>query len=77
MADHEAVSRWEAIEGLRQYTSHVHPLGDLIEHDIDSEGDCVCGPRVEPVPTDDAGGLGWMYVHSSLDGREKEEAGRG
>ena len=76
MSDHDVVLQWEAIEGLRRFTSHVHPLSDLIEHDIDSDGDCVCGPVVEPVPTDDAGGLGWMFVHSSLDGREEAERAR-
>lgn len=68
--------RWEAVEGLRRFTSHVYPIGDLVEHDIDSDGDCVCGPRIEPVPIDDMGGLGWMFVHASLDGREIAERGR-
>lgn len=80
VADHGGVLRWEADEGGRRFTSHMHPAGDLIEHDISSDGDCICGPTVIPVPTDDMGGLGWVYVHSSLDGREqaeREEAGRG
>ena len=49
---------------------HVSPLGDLIEHDL--EGECVCGPRSEPVPRDD-GSMGWVVVHASLDGREALE----
>lgn len=64
---------WRAIAGLRPHTSHVHPIGDLIDHDIDSDGDCVCGPRVGPVPIDKFGGLGWVYIHASLDGRERTE----
>ena len=47
---------------------HVYPIGDLIEHDTDSE-DCICGPQVEAVPRKD-GTLGWVYTHHSLDGRE-------
>jgi hypothetical protein len=49
---------------------HVHPLHDLIEHEL--TGDCPCGPRPEPVKRDD-GSVGWLLVHNSLDGREKRE----
>jgi hypothetical protein len=49
---------------------HIVPLADLIEHE--ETPDCVCGPNVEHVPNPD-GPDGWMYVHSSLDGREKNE----
>lgn len=68
-----ATDAWDAVEGDRQFTSHLRPLADLVEHTVD--GDCVCGPLVEPVPTDDMGGLGWVYVHASLDGREFAEGG--
>lgn len=47
---------------------HVIPRGDLIVHE--SGEDCVCGPRCEPVGRRDAG-VGWLYVHHSLDGRER------
>lgn len=50
---------------------HVYPIGDLIEHDTDSD-DCVCGPTTEHVPGDD-GGDGWVITHHSLDGREAHE----
>lgn len=50
---------------------HTFPLNDLIDHDTDSD-DCVCGPRIEPVPADD-GSMGWVVVHHSLDGREANE----
>lgn len=49
---------------------HVTPLHDLVTHQADE--DCVCGPRVDPVPRDD-GSIGWVLVHHSLDGREATE----
>lgn len=52
-------------------TVYALPRGDLIAHDSDG-GDCPCGPTTEPVPRDD-GSYGWVVVHHSLDGREKEE----
>jgi hypothetical protein len=51
---------------------HTYPLGDLIEHDT-SGPDCVCGPAVELVRNDDGTDAGWLYIHHSLDGREKRE----
>jgi hypothetical protein len=51
-------------------TLHVHPLRDLIEHELTD--DCPCGPRQQPVTRED-GSVGWLVVHSSLDGREKHE----
>lgn len=53
---------------------HVFPLGDLIEHDTEGD-DCVCGPTATPVEQDD-GGIAWMTVHHSLDGREQREGRR-
>jgi hypothetical protein len=55
-------------------TIHVHPPGDLIEHEI-TDG-CPCGPRQQPVKSHD-GSVGWLVVHHSLDGREEREHGRG
>lgn len=49
---------------------HVVPVNDLIEH---PDNDCPCGPDVEPVFRED-GSNGWLIVHHSLDGREKEES---
>ncbi len=51
---------------------HVVPVGDLMDHDID--GDCLCGPRLEPIKRLD-GSVAWMHVHHSLDGRENKETG--
>ena len=66
------MTRWQCIEGLQPGTAIVHPLNDIIEHDVDGEDACVCGPRVEPVPRDN-GSNGWLYTHHSLDGREQSE----
>jgi len=49
---------------------HVHPVADLIEHEITDS--CPCGPQARPVKRDD-GSVGWLLVHSSLDGREAGE----
>lgn len=54
-------------------TRHVTPSNDLIEHVIDWDGECVCGPECIPVPRED-GSNGWLYVHHSLDGRELADA---
>lgn len=54
-------------------TVHVAPAGDLIEHRIDDDSDCVCGPRVEPTTTDNDGRIDWVVIHHSLDGREHKE----
>lgn len=51
---------------------HVHPLNDLIAHDIEPDTSCVCVPRVELIDNPD-GPDGWMHVHHSLDGREHHE----
>jgi hypothetical protein len=56
---------WESIQ-LDNDDVHVHPLGDLVEHEPE---DCVCGPTVEPVPRDD-GSVGWCIIHHALDARE-------
>jgi hypothetical protein len=47
---------------------HVFPLGDLVDHDTDTDG-CVCGPTTTPVERDD-GSIGWVLTHHALDGRE-------
>jgi hypothetical protein len=54
---------------------HVHVMpeegSDHIEHQL--APDCVCGPRLELVERDH-GPDGWISVHASLDGRERNEA---
>lgn len=54
--------------------SHVyaHPVGDLIDHDLNPDGECVCGPTPKLIEDGD-GDDAWMYVHHSLDGRENRE----
>ena len=54
--------------------THVVPRGDVIQHDAD--GECVCGPRTQPVVRLD-GSMGWLVTHASLDGRELREATMG
>lgn len=54
-------------------TIHVLPVADLIQHDTDD--DCPCGPRAEPVGRAD-GSMEWVAVHHSLDGREQSESWR-
>lgn len=53
-------------------TVHVAPVGDLVEHDIGDNGECVCGPRYVPVKRAD-GSVGWVVTHNSLDGRDLAE----
>ena len=55
---------------------HVMPINDLVEHEWDDNGDCPCGPEVQPVERDD-GSIGWVYIHSALDGRDLGEEGQG
>jgi hypothetical protein len=63
------VEEWDVTEGSRRHTAHVVPISDFIDHAVDADGDCICGPRTVPVATT-GGGFGWMYFHHSLDGRE-------
>lgn len=65
----EAVWRFVCIE---PHIAVVYPEGDLIEHHLDGEDGCVCGPAVEAIPCKD-GSVSWMYTHHSLDGREERE----
>ena len=64
------LKKWEALR-VEPGVVHVHPLGDLIEHDTDGP-DCECHPQPEHVPNPN-GPDGWLYIHSSLDGREAHE----
>ena len=57
-----------AAGGAMGQTIHVIPIADLIDHE---DNDCICGPTIEHVPTDD--GDGWLITHHSLDGREHAE----
>lgn len=48
---------------------HVYPTGDVIEHSLDDQGDCLCGPLAE-LHQDTPVGDVYLYRHHSLDGRE-------
>lgn len=50
--------------------AHAVPLNDALVHTFDPG--CACGPREDHVPTPD--GIGRLFVHHSLDGREQHEA---
>ena len=52
-------------------TFHVHPIDDLIDHELTD--DCPCGPTMQPVEHDD-GSVACVLVHHSLDGREADES---
>jgi hypothetical protein len=70
-----AEGAWLVVRHVRadgSLTGHTVPEHDLIEHDLDAEGDCICGPAMDLLrehPVFD-GEDGWWYVHNSLDGRE-------
>ncbi|MCW2674805.1 MAG: hypothetical protein JWP14_3394 [Frankiales bacterium] len=68
----QVTGRWEA--ATVDYGQHVHvlPLADTVAHQENDEGDCVCGPHTHPIERKD-GSIGWLIVHSSLDGRELTE----
>lgn len=55
---------------------HIMPINDLVEHEWDDDGNCPCGPEVQPVKRED-GSIGWCYIHSALDGRDLDEDGQG
>lgn len=45
---------------------HVWPHADWIRHETDDDdGDCPCGPQVEPVPRE-GGSTGWLVKHHPL-----------
>jgi hypothetical protein len=51
-------------------SAHVVPRDDAIDHDTNDE--CICIPRSDPVTRVD-GSVGWVVVHHALDGREQTE----
>ena len=55
---------------------HIMPINDLVEHEWDDDGDCPCGPEVQPVERED-GSISWVYMHNALDGRDLEEQDQG
>lgn len=53
---------WQVIDMDQEV--HVVPIGDLWEHDPE----CLCGPRCEI-----EAGSKMLFIHNSLDGRERYE----
>jgi hypothetical protein len=65
-------------EAVRNINPPTHTIpeswsDDAFHHEIDE--DCPCGPTSQPVQRED-GSVGWVIVHHSLDGREKDEVSR-
>lgn len=63
---------WDACPGGCRGTAHLFPEGDLMEHETFHDDGCNCGPVTIPVVFAD-GGIGWIYQHHALDGRELAE----
>lgn len=55
---------------------HVLPIEDRVSH---TWLECVCGPDAKLVVQEENTDVGdvWMYVHHSLDGRERNEPAPG
>lgn len=72
MLTHPDHRGWESV--THDEGDHVHtvPYLDLITHLEDGDGDCPCGPTIEPVARKD-GSIAWCIHHHSLDGREGDE----
>lgn len=52
---------------------HVWPEDDVVDHDIDSLDECVCGPTVAFLDNDGTAFVQPLVSHHSLDGRERNE----
>lgn len=62
---------WEACTWDEGDHVHVVPLDDIVNHDEDNNGECICGVVTAPVQRDD-GSTAWMYTHHALDGRPED-----
>lgn len=47
---------------------HVVPRNDLVEHLLDEEGECICGPTCEIHVSEEHQDV-HIFVHHALDGR--------
>lgn len=52
---------------------HALPVDDLIDHDTDEDGACVCGPLVV-LRADGDWSFCFLVIHQPLDGRDGYEA---
>lgn len=59
--------RWLSVED--GFDFHVLPINDAVYHETSN---CVCLPEVEFFPHEDAPDS-YLFIHSSLDGRELKE----
>lgn len=69
---HPDDAHWEAATWDDGDHVHVVPVGDLLPHTEDPDGNCICGPALERVERED-GSDGWLITHHSLDNRERFE----
>ncbi len=59
------------MEGVNVEYTHVYPVNDLIEHDVDSGEDCEC--RCNPKFEYDFENNNCIIVHDAMDRREVYE----
>lgn len=48
---------------------HVVPVADTVAHEMSTR--CVCGPQWKAQWCENCGGVHWLFVHHSADGREE------
>lgn len=48
---------------------HVVPVADTVAHEVSTR--CVCGPKWKAQWCENCGGVHWLFVHHSADGREE------
>ena len=66
--EEEPDGRYEAQVNEREVD--VAPVNDIVQHTFGQ--DCLCGPDTIGFELP-AGGMGWLYRHHALDGREHDE----
>lgn len=66
-------ARLSTPQSVLPMTVHVHPVNDLVEHDIEGD-ECLCGATWEFIDPDTGEAHGEpLVIHHSLDGREHQE----
>lgn len=46
-------------------TEHWYPINDDIDHDLDDDGTCVCGPQGQRFIPDGEDEV-WLWIHQKL-----------
>lgn len=52
-------------KGSKMSIKHVYPRNDISTHDLEHQGQCPCGPRVEFLANGDT-----LVIHNAWDGRD-------